>query len=338
MKTQFKAAAADAVSADAIILPVYEGESLGRVGKRVDRANGGLLSAIVGSDFKGGRDEIFVQRLSEGSAPRAVLMGLGSKDSSDAESQRRAAGSAVQRLRGVVKSAVVAVDDLSIKVKDASGSAQAIAEGGGLASYVFDRFRDASSQKKLQRLTLASDRKVVAEALKAGTLFGSIVVDANATARDLGNLPGNHGQPTVLAAEARRLGRKHGFKVTAMGPKELEKRDMGALLSVAKGSPVEPRLIVMDYNPGGPGLPTVALVGKGLTFDSGGISIKPSANMDKMRYDKCGGCAVIGAMHGVAAAKLPLRVIGIVPASENMPGGDPNKPGDVVTALQRQDD
>ena len=156
-------------------------------------------------------------------------------------------------------------------------------------------------------------------------------------ARDLANLPGNVCTPTYLAEQAQALGRgKRKLKVSVLNENQMRKLGMGSLLSVSRGSRQEAKLIVLEYKGGKAGSKPVALVGKGLTFDAGGISIKPSPNMDEMKYDMCGGASVLGAIAACVELDLPINVVGVVPSSENLPDGDANKPGDIVTSMSGQ--
>jgi len=162
------------------------------------------------------------------------------------------------------------------------------------------------------------------------------IAEGMALAKDLGNLPGNHCTPTYLAEQAVDLGKRHGIKVEVLEQKDCEKLGMGCFLAVARGSSQPPKFIVMEYQGGKRDEPPVALVGKGITFDTGGISIKPAAEMDEMKFDMCGAASVLGTMKAIALMKLPLNVVGVVPSTENMPGGRAIKPGDVVTTMSGQ--
>jgi leucyl aminopeptidase len=162
------------------------------------------------------------------------------------------------------------------------------------------------------------------------------IAEGIAFAKDLGNLPGNHCTPTYLAEQAVEMGKRQGVKVEVLEQKDLEKLGMGCFLAVARGSRQPPKLIVMEYHGGKREAPPVALVGKGITFDTGGISIKPAAEMDEMKFDMCGAASVLGTMKAVAAMRLPMNVVGVIPATENMPGGNAIKPGDVVTTMSGQ--
>jgi leucyl aminopeptidase len=165
---------------------------------------------------------------------------------------------------------------------------------------------------------------------------GLAIAEGTKFAKDLGNLPGNYCTPTYLAEQALELGKRHGIRVDVLEQKDIEKLGMGCFLAVARGSREPPKLIVLEYQGGKRGAAPVALVGKGITFDTGGISIKPAPEMDEMKFDMCGAASVLGAMKAAALMKLPLNIVGVIPATENMPGGNAIKPGDIVTTLSGQ--
>jgi leucyl aminopeptidase len=152
-------------------------------------------------------------------------------------------------------------------------------------------------------------------------------------ARDLGNLPGNYCTPTVLANEAKALAKRHGLKVQVLERKQMQALQMGSLLAVAQGSDEPPKLIVLEWRGGGRSEAPIALVGKGVTFDSGGISLKGGEGMDEMKFDMSGAGAVLGTLAAIASMQLPINVVGVIPATENMPSGRAVKPGDVVTSM-----
>jgi leucyl aminopeptidase len=182
---------------------------------------------------------------------------------------------------------------------------------------------------------LVAKRSEIAEAERA-LARGQAIAEGVALAKDLGNLPGNICTPSYLADQALDLGKRHGMKVEVLEQKDIEKLGMGCFLAVARGSREPPKLIVMEHRGGPRDAPPVALVGKGITFDTGGISIKPAAEMDEMKFDMCGAASVLGTMKAIATMRLPMNVVGIVPATENMPGGNAIKPGDIVTTMSGQ--
>jgi leucyl aminopeptidase len=201
--------------------------------------------------------------------------------------------------------------------------------------YRFDtlKSRPPQTRRSLKEVSFPIADRSQASAAAAAIAGAVAIAEGIALAKDLGNLPGNFCTPTYLAEQARDVGRRHGFKVRILERKDMEKLGMGAFLAVARGSPQPPKLIVMEHQGGTRGAPPVVLVGKGITFDTGGISIKPALELDEMKFDMCGAASVFGAMLAAALMKLPINVVGVIPAAENMPGGNAMKPGDVVTTL-----
>ncbi len=268
-------------------------------------------------------------------ADRLLLIGLGDEKSASGETLRRAVGTAVQRLQKVHEhDLVIAFDTFPLRKTSPAGRAEALTEGALLGDYRFDRYqteeKEADAKKAVQVSLLVAARDLievqtgvaVAEAVSAGTIL----------ARDLVNEPGNVKSPDYLASQAQKMCRDAGLDCTVLGQKELEKEKMGAMLGVAQGSVREPRLIVMQYHGASAGQKPIALVGKGVVFDSGGISIKPSQGMEEMKMDMGGAAAVIGTMLAAARLKLPCNLVGVVPAVENMPSGTAIRPGDILTS------
>lgn len=319
----------------ALAVLLYEGE---RPPARVNEATGGAAQRAVRlGDFRGKAGQ---QALLYGSGrtPRVMLVGLGPRKGAGAETVRRAVGEAVRLARRLeLKSLGVLPPEKPARGLSAADAAGVVAEAAALAAYGWSLKTEEGGKKGGRRPAKGPELKVqvFAEgaAAKAAVRRAAAVAEGTNLARELGNLPGNLGTPTALAQAAQKEGRRAGFKVKVLLPADMKRLGMGGLLGVAKGSAEPPRFVHMEYSPRGAKGPPVVLVGKGLTFDSGGISIKPSDKMWDMKFDKCGGCAVIGALSAVARAKLPLRVVGLVPSTENMPGGRATKPGDVLTAL-----
>jgi len=268
-------------------------------------------------------------------ADRLLLIGLGEEKSTTGETLRRAVGTAVQRLQKVHEhDLVIAFDTFPLRKTAPAGRAEALTEGALLGDYRFDRYQteekeaDANTPVRVSLLVAARDLievetgVAVAEAVSAGTIL----------ARDLVNEPGNIKSPEYLASQAQKMCSDVGLECTVLGHRELEKEKMGAMLGVAQGSVREPRLIVMQYHGASAGQKPIALVGKGVVFDSGGISIKPSEGMEEMKMDMGGAAAVIGTMLAAARLKLPCNLVGVVPAVENMPSGTAIRPGDILTS------
>ena len=178
--------------------------------------------------------------------------------------------------------------------------------------------------------------KASAAAAKAGLATGAAIVSGMDLARDCGNLPGNVATPTYLGEQALAMAKTHGLEVEVLDRRQIEKLGMGSFLSVARGSDEPPRFIVMQWKGGGRKDAPVVLVGKGITFDTGGISLKPGAEMDEMKFDMCGAASVLGTMRAVAELKAKVNVVGLIPTCDNMPSGKATKPGDVVTSMSGQ--
>jgi leucyl aminopeptidase len=209
---------------------------------------------------------------------------------------------------------------------------QALTEGAILGSYRFDQYRTSKDLPTApDKLTLIAADARRAGAIRRGVGSGVVLGDSTNLARDLSNEPGSVHTPAWLADRAKKIGRETGVKVQVLGPREIEREKMGGLLAVGRGSEHTPRLIVLEYRPKGRRQArTIALVGKGITFDTGGISLKPAATMYEMKHDMSGGAAVFGAMRAAALLRLPVHIVGIVAAAENKPGARAYLPGDVV--------
>lgn len=334
MAIKIDSKAPEEVAADLLVIPFLQadsGEGTEQVPlSNLDESLGGFLTACSDTEVFSGEIGATRTQLGLGGtrAQSVMVVGLGRRDALNEEALRRA-GAAAANARGKAVSVAIVLDHLP-GARD--GLAEALATGFFMASYRFTAMKGKKDKTPAPKLSfICADGGTE---LRFGARVGEIVADGVNFARDLGNNPGNHMTPRDLAAEARRMARKVGLKATILDEPKMEALGMGSLLSVSRGSKEPARLIVLEHGKQHRGRTgTVCLVGKGLTFDTGGISIKPSGDMDKMRYDMCGGAAVIGAMQVVAEMGLPLHVVGIVPSSENMPGSQATKPGDVVKAM-----
>jgi len=339
MKVSVVARSAREVPADLLALPVFrlpdKRWKLPAAVAAVDRAlEGALAAAVASGDFRGKRGQTHLA-YTEGriAAERVLLVGLGEEQKLDGEALRGAAGQAVAAAsqRGIRKVALLAP---RARRHAPAAVAQALAEGAVLASYRFDRYRSEKSETApVASCALLFEDAKARRAAREAVRVGSVVAESQNLARDLSNEPGGDLPPAALAREAGKMAREVGLRFRALGVPELKKKRMGGILAVGGGSSRPPRLIVLEHGrkaKGGKGRPTVCLVGKGITFDSGGISIKPSAAMDEMKHDMSGAAAVVGAMRAVALLDLPLHVVGLVPAAENLPSATAYRPGDVV--------
>ncbi|HEX4720468.1 MAG TPA: leucyl aminopeptidase [Thermoleophilaceae bacterium] len=293
----------DAGSADTRVVPVFEGESL----------QGELQALVDSGEVKASPKKTAVFHRD---GERVILTGAGKREDADAERLRVAAAAAASRAKEIGATA------LTWDVPDIAGATSGVVEGTLLALYSFDMFKSKKDDNGLEELELVGGSEDEARTAQ-------IEAEAQNAARDLQNLPANVATPQFLAKRARKL---EGVDVEVLGREEIESRGMGALAAVAQGSYAEPQLIVMRYDGGGGG-PHLGFVGKAVTFDSGGISIKPAAKMHEMKFDMSGGAAVIEAMGAIARLRLPAKVIGVVGATENMPSGRSMRPGDIVTAM-----
>ncbi len=282
-------------------------------------------------DFTGRKDSAALAYTGSKKSPRVILVGLGESGNVDTERIRRAAATAAQRAAAQKCQSLAIV--LSATSVPAAEAAQAIVEGAVLAVYSFDKyFTENKPTKKLEKLTILVEHADAFNDAKRGMAVGEAVVNGVTLARDLANAPNNEIYPETLAKQAKNLA-SLGVKVTVLTKAQIERLGMGGLLAVNQGSTRPPFFVVMEWNGGKKGDSPIVLVGKGITFDTGGISIKPGAGMAEMKMDMGGAAAVIGAMRSVAELKLPRTVIGLVPTTENMPSGSAYVPGDVVTFM-----
>jgi leucyl aminopeptidase len=302
---------------------------------QLDTAAAGALSKLAAAgELTGKMLETTLVYYPQGlAAPRIFVVGGGKSEKFGTAELRRLAGAAVRALKS---RQVKRVAFLARENDRTAAAAQAIVEGMILANFESDRYK--TDKKPGNEITAASlagwDESSRAEA-DGGLARGRIIAESQNFARELGNEPSNRLTPRMLADRAAAMAREAGLAVEVLDEKKIAELKMGALLSVAQGSIEPPRLIVMTYTPQNPkpGAPVLGLVGKAITFDTGGISIKPANDMEKMKYDMCGGAAMIGAMRALAALKPSCKVIAVVPSTENMPGGRAQKPGDVQISM-----
>ena len=329
---------APAEGADPVLaLFLAEGAGLPRAAAAVDEVAGGLLARVRGSgEFPGKARETCLLHNAGARGPRRVLLvGLGKEQEWTADGFRRAAGAAGLAARGAKAGEMAAVLPETDRIPR-EDLAAALVEGVKLATYEYRRHKtgeEAEAKNPLEKVVVVEESRRGRAALDRGLSLGKTLADAAAWARDVGNAPGNEGTPTYLAERAKEIAAESGMALTVLDRADMEREGMGGILGVARGTEEPPKFIVLEHNPGNKGLPCYALVGKGITFDSGGISIKPAENMHEMKFDKCGGVAVLATMRAAGRLKLPLRLVGIVPATENLPSGKAYKPGDVVKTL-----
>jgi leucyl aminopeptidase len=300
-----------------------------------------FLQRITSKEFNGSDQQLLLLHTAGRLAPQRVLLaGLGKRKNFNLETLRRATGRAAKKLQaaGIDRAAVQVCSDMKAACTT-NDCLQAIIEAAALANYKYREFKPEDDDRtELKSLTLCLSDGADLRAARSIADRAQIATEAANFARQIGNQPGNVVFPAVLADRARQLAKECGLRCTVLDRRALEKGGFGGLLAVGGGSAHEPRLIVLEYN--GTAARTdrpIALVGKAITFDSGGISIKPGEKMDEMKFDKCGGVAVLGAMRGIARLKLPVNVLGVIAAAENMPSATSYRPGDIVTSYRGSD-
>ncbi len=326
-----------------IVVGVYESRRLSQPAEAINDASGGqLLKLIRRLDMRGSTgDTLALDNLSNVAPERVLLVGCGKRGAMPSSQYRRLLTAGMQKLsESGVKDATVCLAELEVKDRDIYWKIRQIVEAVRDSVYRFDQLKsDASSikQPKLRRVVCAIASQRDKRRGEQGMRHGIGISDGVDLARDLGNLPGNICTPTYLADRARQMARSHKpIKIRVLGEAEMKRLGMGALLSVSRGSQEPARLITLEYRGSATRKRPAVLIGKGVTFDSGGISIKPAAQMDEMKFDMCGAACVMGTIKMAASLALPVNLVGIVAATENLPGSAASKPGDIFTSMSGQ--
>jgi leucyl aminopeptidase len=323
--------AAPSVATGALVVPVFAGNGVEGVAAEVDRVLGGAIAEVLSSgEIAGKANETSLIHAKEKPFKRVLVVGLGEKGKLTAGSLAKYAGGAVRYLgkRGVESIAVALPEGL-----DPVSAASFVAEGAVAATLDTTTYRSEPDKPvKTGSVTILAGRYDRA-ALEVGAKRGATLGEAVNLARLMALTPGNDMTPTALANRARELAKDAGLEIDVLDEARMERKGMGSLLGVSRGSDEPATLSVMTYKGDPSSNEILALVGKGVTFDSGGISIKPAENMHEMKYDMSGGAAVIAAMWAIGKLRPKLNVIGLVPASENLPGPRATKPGDILRAM-----
>ncbi|HEX7812955.1 MAG TPA: leucyl aminopeptidase [Burkholderiales bacterium] len=338
MEFSIKGTAPEKLSSGCVVVPVFASGKLSQAAKAVDRASGGRVSAV----FKHGSFEakpgttVMLYDLPGVTSKRVLLAGFGKQHETSAKEFRDAVRGTIRAIADAAAAdAAIYVAEVDVLEHDAAWVVAQTAQVALETGYRFDRLKSTKDRKQSpQRVVFGITGR--SPKLDAALARGVAIGESINFARDLGNLPPNICTPTYLAEQARALLRSHKLKVDVLDRKDMEKLGMGSLLSVADGSRQPPKLIVIEHRGGPKKQKPVVLIGKGITFDTGGISLKPSAEMDEMKYDMSGAGSVFGALRAAAQMKLPLNVVGIIPATENMPDGNATRPGDIVTSMSGQ--
>ena len=340
MELVVKSVAAASLKTATLVVAVGEGRKLGNIAKAVDEASNGAISAVLKRGDLAGKpgQTLLLHSLPGLKAERVLLVGSG-KDALGDRSWRKLAVSVAGVLKNLGGSdAVLALDDIAVTGRDAHyGKYRLLAETLLDGDYLFDRFKSQKAEPRLlKKITLLADKAGLAEVERA-VKHASAIASGMSLTRDLGNLPPNICHPSYLAEQAKELGKANkGLKVEVFDEKKIKDLGMGAFYAVGQGSEQPPRLIVMQYQGGKKSEKPFVLVGKGITFDTGGISLKPGAGMDEMKYDMCGAASVFGTLRAVLELKLPINLVCILACAENMPSGNATRPGDIVTTMSGQ--
>ena len=322
-----------------VVVGIFEGQQLGPAGRQLDKLSRGYLRNILKrGDIRGEVGQtLLLHDVPWTKCQRVLLVGCGKRRTLDERGYAKIIHKTATTLDDLgVKEAICHLLEIEIKGRDLAWKARHAAETGAAALYRSDRLKSKEAQRPVQLRRLhfdvaaREDLKTARQALREGKAIAAGV----ALARDLANLPGNICTPAYLADQARKLaGDDDRLKVRVLEEKQMARLKMGALLAVARGSRQAPKLITLEYNGGKKKAAPYVLVGKGITFDSGGISIKPAAAMDEMKYDMCGAASVLGTLATVSRLGLPINVVGVIPSCENLPDGNASKPGDIVTSM-----
>jgi leucyl aminopeptidase len=322
-----------------LVIGAFADGALPFVSQKIDQASQGHLSAILkrGDLNEKAGSTLLLQDLPGNQAERVLVVSLGQRENFGEKAFRDALSATAKALASSpAKNAVVAIADIGVPGRNETWRLQEASRilVDGAYTFEFTKSRNRNQERGARNIGLLLTTGVSNE-LERAVERGQAIAGGMALAKDLGNLPGNICTPTYLAKTAQELGKKYKFRVKVFDSDEMKKIGMWAALSVGQGSAQPCKFIVMEYRGDGNSKPIV-LVGKGVTFDSGGISLKPGANMDEMKFDMCGAASVFGAVKTVAELQLPINVVALIPAVENMPGSKAMRPGDVIRSMSGQ--
>ncbi|MCW7551941.1 leucyl aminopeptidase [Endozoicomonas gorgoniicola] len=304
----------------------------------IDEVSNGLLSSVLKRGdltYKTGK-ALLLPVVPEAACEQLLLVATGDGKSAVKEKDFLKVAKAItaQLKSGTIKDAMICVDDIEVADRDHFWKVRQLVEAIEYGFYRFDEFKSKPAPAAvLKKVTIITDRKGSKPAKDAVEQGKAIALGRN-VARTLGNLPGNVCHPTFLADQAKELAKGNTRLTTkVLGETEMKKLGMNSLLSVGNGSAQESKLILMDYKGGKKGDKPIVLLGKGITFDTGGISLKPGAAMDEMKFDMCGAASILGVMNTIVQLELPLNIVGMIAAAENMPSSTASRPGDIVTSM-----
>ncbi len=331
----------ETIKTGCLVVAIHDSRQLTGPAAELDQAcNGQISAAIKHGDISGKSGQtLMLFGLPGISAQRVLLIGAGKADELNERGLRKLTQKTISTLKDRGSSdAVLSLSALNVSGRDAYASARLIIETIAAELYQFDQFKSKKADKpKLKKCFLWAEDKADTQPLQLAAEHGQAIAAGMDLTRTLGNLPGNVCTPTYLAKEAKAMGKAHKeLEIEILEEKDMKALGMGSLLSVSHGSAEPAKLIRLSYNGGKAKQQPHVLIGKGITFDTGGISLKPAPNMDEMKYDMCGAATVFGVMKAVVSLQLPINVVALVAAAENMPSGTATKPGDIVTSMSGQ--
>ncbi|MFM2441079.1 MAG: hypothetical protein RLZZ349_806 [Pseudomonadota bacterium] len=325
---------------DCVIVGIYESHKLSAAAELIDHASNGLIAKVIKrGDMDGKLDAtLMLHHLPGVACERVLLVGLGKEEDFAEKQYCKAVRASVKALDKSGASNITSfLAELSVRELEARRKVAYLTEATLDALYKFDAIKrkevKPASKKGIANFIISVALPNEVQQAEAGMLEGQALAAGVGLAKDLGNLPPNVCTPTYLAAQALALGKTYHFNVEVLERDELKKLGMGSFLGVSQGSEEPPKFIIMQHLKGKKDQKPVVLVGKGITFDTGGISLKPGSEMDEMKYDMCGAASVLGTFKAIAAMDLALNVIGVIPTCENMPDGRAVRPGDVLTSM-----
>ncbi|HEX5057263.1 MAG TPA: leucyl aminopeptidase [Gammaproteobacteria bacterium] len=332
-----KAAQADSVKTDCVIVGIFEKNDLSAAARQIDRRSNGFLSRLLKQGdiiARVGSGKI-IHNVPNIGAARVLAVGCGAAGKITAGDYQAICSGAAQSLKSSgAAEAVSFLHEIEVQGLDQERKLRQAVIHSEEALYRFDKYKQQQNKSRLQKLVFGFSAGKPDRASARALVTGSAIAHGMSLTRNLGDLPANVCTPSYLAQRARALSKRYpSVKTTVLETAQMRKLGMGSLLAVAQGSKQPPKLIIMQYRQGNPGAKPVVLVGKGITFDTGGISIKPAQGMEEMKFDMCGAASVIGTMAACAQMKLRANLIGVIAAAENMPGGGATRPGDIVTSM-----
>ena len=342
MEFSIKQGSPEKLRSGCVMVGVFDGGKLADAAQVLDISAQHYISEIIARGDMTGKaaSTLLLHNVPHVASERVLLLGLGKRAELDSRQYRDCVRAAMRSLQATgAKDALLYLAELPVKGRDSAWCISHAVLAAYETAYRFDRLKSKPEKDKkvLRKIQFGLLTEKPSSAMESALTQAAAIAQGMALAKDLGNLPGNVCTPSYLAQQAVTLAKTHkSIKTTVLEEKDMQKLGMGSLLSVTQGSAEPAKLITLEYHGADKKQKPVVLVGKGITFDSGGISLKPGAEMDEMKYDMCGAASVLGTMQAVAEMGLKLNVVGIIPSSDNMPSGTATKPGDIVTSMSGQ--